>query len=365
MLDHDRFALLEESIFEAAIVPECWPGALQLVSDAADGHGAVLFSVTDWATQWTASPRIWDLMQTFVGQGWAAQNTRMAAGFRRGLHLEHRFVTEADYYDPGELEADNLRNEFFLPNGYGWSAGTIAQLPYGDMLCYSVERKHAAGPVGSDELAVLNDLRPTLMRAAMVAARLGVERARSAVDTLEQLGFAAAAVTSQGRVVAANASFESGGPWTTRGQERIALEDRHADDALSAALEGITAARGVRSIPLRVSGEHIARRALHIVPIRRAANDIFAQAVAIVVVTSAVDKSGNPALLQVLFDLTAAEAVLAKRLGNGDSIELISAQTGRSTTTLRNQLKQVMLKTGTHRQTELVRLLTRLVPPGL
>lgn len=363
--DAGEFAEIEQSIYEAAIVPDKWPGALDTVGVIAEAKGAVLFSVTDWGSQWTASGGIHDVMQRFVEDGWAARNTRMANGFRKGLHLLPRFVTEADYYDPGEMETDPLHTQFFWPNGFGSSAGTIATLPHGDMLCFSIEKTIEAGPVSRTALARLDRLRPHLLRAAMMTARLGLERIRTAVDTLAQLGFASAAVDGGGRVLVANAAFEIESlPWTTRANDRIALVDQVADRLLRDAMAAIGSTGGVRSIPLR-NAEMTVRHVLHLLPVRRTARDIFTRASAILVITSAIDRSGSPALLQALFDLTPAEAALARRIGSGQSLDDMAAEQGRSVVTLRNQLKSVLDKTACKRQADLAALLARLVPPAL
>ena len=360
-----EYAAIEQAVYEAAIVPERWADALGELAATGEGFGTVLFSVSDWGSQWTASPPIMRIMQRFVEDGWAARNSRMGNGLRKGLHLMPRFVTEADHFEPGEVEHDALTRDFFRPNGLGHSAGTITHLPHGDMLCFSVERRYDDGPVPAAALARLDGLRPHLVRAAMLAARLGLERARTAVDTLAQLGFAASALDRDGRVLIANSAFEAAGAqWTTRAGERLALLDTRADTMLRDALVSIEAPAGVRSIPLRNAAAPV-RQVLHVLPVRRAAHDIFAKAGAIVVVTSAVDRAGTPALLQVLFDLTAAEAALAQEIGQGRSLADIAARNGRTINTLRNQLKSVLEKTGCRRQAELTLLLARLAPPGL
>ena len=197
-LPDDAYAQIEQSIYEAAVISEKWPDVLQTIGEVGEGLGGVLFSVTDYGSHWTASPAIHSLMEQFVAE-WAPRNSRMANGLRRGLHLVPRFVTEADYYEPGEREQDAMYREFFWPNGVGHSAGTLATLPHGDMICFSVEKALGEGPVSNAGLARLDSLRPHLARAAMMTARLGFERVRTAVDTLTQLGFAAAAVDMRGK----------------------------------------------------------------------------------------------------------------------------------------------------------------------
>lgn len=65
-------------------------------------------------------------------------------------------------------------------------------------------------------------------------------------------------------------------------------------------------------------------------------------------------------LVQTLFDLTPAEIAVAQAIANGLSTSQISATTGRSITTIRNQLKSAMLKTGSSRQTELALLMRQM-----
>lgn len=89
--------------------------------------------------------------------------------------------------------------------------------------------------------------------------------------------------------------------------------------------------------------------------------DIFGGGhVLMVAVTVARRDAPRPELLDGLFDLTAAETRLAGGLLTGGTLPEIAARTGRSHHTLRAQLRSVLGKTGVHRQTELVQLLSAL-----
>lgn len=59
--------------------------------------------------------------------------------------------------------------------------------------------------------------------------------------------------------------------------------------------------------------------------------------------------------LKALFDLTGAEARLASALVAGSTVEQYARQRGVTIGTARCQLNQVLLKTGAHRQADLVR----------
>jgi len=64
--------------------------------------------------------------------------------------------------------------------------------------------------------------------------------------------------------------------------------------------------------------------------------------------------------LRRLFDLTPAEARLARRLASGDSLEQVAQSLDVKMTTARTQLAGIFAKTGTCRQAQLVAILSRL-----
>jgi DNA-binding CsgD family transcriptional regulator len=82
-----------------------------------------------------------------------------------------------------------------------------------------------------------------------------------------------------------------------------------------------------------------------------------------VVFVSDPDAEDTPSsvLLRRLFDLTGREAALAGLLVRGLDLREASEEMGVSLTTVRTHLGQVFVKTNTHRQSELIRLLLKSV----
>jgi DNA-binding CsgD family transcriptional regulator len=68
----------------------------------------------------------------------------------------------------------------------------------------------------------------------------------------------------------------------------------------------------------------------------------------------------DPAILADAFDLSPSEAILAADLLAGLSVAEAAVKRGRSVATVRTHLAAVLAKTGTARQSDLVRLLSRL-----
>lgn len=86
---------------------------------------------------------------------------------------------------------------------------------------------------------------------------------------------------------------------------------------------------------------------------------------ALVIVRERTDDGGSPQteILRRAFGLTDAESRLAARIATGATLESTADALGVSKETARSQLKQVFVKTDTHRQAELVALLARLSGP--
>ncbi len=102
-----------------------------------------------------------------------------------------------------------------------------------------------------------------------MAARLRLERARIASETLAALGFPALVLNEQGKVLAANTLIEAlTGHVHWRAQDRVSLKDRAADQLLRDAIAAIDVAGGpVRSFPVRDTGAE-AMMVAHVIPIR-------------------------------------------------------------------------------------------------
>ena len=103
---------------------------------------------------------------------------------------------------------------------------------------------------------------------------------------------------------------------------------------------------------------------VHVLPLRRAAHDLFLGGDLLVAVTSLSASSfvPSPSVLSGLFDLTPAEARLAIAIAAGDSLKEAASSGGIKVSTARFYLEKVFQKTGTHKQSELVALLKSAQP---
>jgi DNA-binding CsgD family transcriptional regulator len=361
MIQDEGYRELETIIYEAAVVPELWPAALAKLSAAGNAAGAALVCVNERGVHMTTDPVLAEVGKRFVNEGWMARNSRGNSVIARGLVGLPRFVTEEDYFEPGQELTDPMINELFRPAGFGWAAGFLVQLPHGDIVILNVEQYWDRGPIRGADLARYDSLYPHLARAAMLSGRSDFERVRTAIDTLAAVGLPGVAVTPTGRVVLANDDFAAAtATWTTGGSDVLRLHDRVAAAQLTEALDSIHLTQSQRSIPLRSAAGGAITAVLHAIPIRRAAHDIFGSAAAIVVLTEPKRGTADSTLIQAMFDLTPAELSIARALADGQTVAAMAIATGRSIHTVRNQLKTLMEKTGSSRQVELVLMMQQL-----
>lgn len=355
-------SVLIDSIYEASIVPELWPDVLEQISRFSKTAWTVAVAVREDEPHWilsesTAHDAVAAHYDLYPGN---QRTSRLAAAEPYG------FVTDYDLLTQEEIDREPLYQEFLIPNGFGFAVGTKLALPDGDMVVVHSEGHYGDGPVSSDVVRQLDMIRPHLARAALLSTRLSFERTRTAVETLEAIGMAACGVSRSGAVLIANRIFNDESQYlTTRGSDRVALHDARANLQLEQALAQ-TLNTGVQSIPVLSGTPDGLPAVLHVVPVRKSARDVFNQVSAILILTKATQ---NPirsnSLLQVLFDLTPMEASLAARIASAQSIEEIALEDGKTPGTVRTQLKGVFAKTGCHRQAELARLLTQIVPAGM
>ncbi|MES2198026.1 MAG: helix-turn-helix transcriptional regulator [Pseudomonadota bacterium] len=364
LMDDDHTIL--DRIYEAAAIPENWSGLLHDLSRIAGARGAVMFVANPSTAQWIASPGIYGLIDNWFRDGWSRDNTR---GNRLASANTPGFVRDIDIYDNRQqIDEDPQIKHFLRPRGVGWAAAAIIPVPSGDSLIFSFERKFELGPVTDAVMPRLEMIRPHLARAALFAARLGMQQARAMTDSFKLLGLPAATLNRSGRLVAANELFQKlvPGIFADR-RERLVLAHASSDRLLLSAITrlnlGVDRAR-ILSLPIPATDGNAAM-ALHVLPVRRAANDVFSLASSVIVATP-VDRAASPSaeLLQGLFDLTPAEARVARAISEARTVEEIATQQGVTVGTVRIQLKQIFAKTGTNRQVRLAQLLSGLALRG-
>lgn len=357
---------LIDRIYEAAFVPELWSSVLETAGDLSGSANGAIFVFQEGAPIRgrfsDASPRsaqalkdVRPLFDKFL----ASDSWKIFPGVMRMYEMQPaRFVQVEDFMTPEEIANDPQRIAARAA-GIGVNLCTAVPLPTGELVTIVFQRwlKDAGYEAASVER--VDAMRPHLARAGMMAARLRLEQAKATVATLEAIGLAAAVMSAAGRVVAANGLLdEMRSTFIAAAHGRIALTNVAANALFQDAVANNRHDEVIRSIPVP-SADGQPPLVMHLLPIRRAAHDIFSGADMLLVATP-VNASAivpSPSILAGLFDLTPAEARLAASLSQGRPLKDAAADSNITFKSGRTYLERVFAKTGTHRQSELVALL--------
>jgi DNA-binding CsgD family transcriptional regulator len=259
------------------------------------------------------------------------------------------------YLAPRGIE-EIVRLDIFSDAGRSWSI--------------SLGRPWASGPFTSDELAFARALMPHLQRVAALHAHVEntTAIARTVIEALDGAQAPLLLLDANGRVVHASGAAD-----------RLL----HEADGLSAGRDGLRAATPAPSARLgallaRATGSSRAPGVSGALRLRRPSGkpdllvvaiparsrsfgpDIGRASIVLQITDPLARAMPDPAILADAFDLTPSEATLAADLLCGLSVGEAAAKRRRSVATMRTHLASVLAKTGTTRQSDLVRLLSRL-----
>lgn len=353
---------LADLFYEAALTQGLWPAALSALARRFDGSCAVLIARGPDGVRFATSTGDDHIVSDYVDGGWEARSDKVA----RALRLDARaFITERDLYTAAELRTDPALEGFFLPRNIGSEFGTLFDMPTGDIMVASVQRRFGAPGLDGRSLAAAEALRPHLARAALISARLGFDRSRGAVEALATLGVPAAALSARGRVIVGNDLLGALMPRTLRdARGRLTFADPVADAAIARALDRLRLQKGGAlsgcSIPIAAPAEGVPSVA-HLVPAAGAGRDVFSGAACILVITRASALAPPDAdLLASLFGLTPAEARVARSTVMLGGVPAVADDLALSRETVRSQLRAVLGKTGVASQQGLTALLSSL-----
>lgn len=188
-----------------------------------------------------------------------------------------------------------------------------------------------------------------------------------AAETLAQLGSPALVFDGAGTVIVANRLIRNLSSYIRlRAQNTLSFHDPLAEAMFRKAVRELGTERvpSTRAFAARCSGGDttvISR----VVPIRSAPDAANLHRAGMLVFTSLTAPNAPPLeLLRSLFDLTPAEARIARGLAAGATIDELASFSKVSRNTVRTQLRGIMEKTGCRRQAEAVGLFCRVSIAG-
>ena len=347
------------SVYEAGAFPDRWPEALHRIGAALGAAGGNLIRSTAATLEMQSSPGIEQATNDFAREGWNAHNTRVSRLLDRAGYAG--FLTDSDLHTPEELATLPMYAEFLNPRGLAAGAATIIQGARDDALILAVEA-FANHEAAREALPLLDQLRPHMARAAVLSSEIQNARVAGMVEAFNSVGTAIALLDRHGKLVAASERFKRYlDDVVLDGPQRLRMADEATDRRFAAAVADLDRNKTGVSIAMR-DKDKVGVAVLHLVPARHDARELFSHvSIFAVMGNSSNDLLPGADIIAALFDLTPAEARVARGIAQGLSPAEMAKRLNLSTETIRTQLKGVFAKTSTKRQSELSLLISKLV----
>lgn len=366
---------LVERIYDAPLAPHLWPGLLAEISDRIGGTSAWLSRLdvrTGNGTGITA--RIDPAMPMLYTQYYGSINPIAKVENPRRFIACWRpiILTDEDRISKDQHMKSEFYNDFQRPQDIHSTLmirlaaeGTVTSV-------VNIHRNERQGRFERSEIDGLKHLHGHLIQAFRLTERLEAAEAltRDLSSGLERLADAVFVLDSNGRLRHANGAGRQliGG----RGRLRLSsgrLRARHHDeDRLLQALIGTAASPDLR----RGGSMHLSSREgdapllLTTAPLQPERLSVFHDGPAVLIYVGSIPActADRETVLMEALGLSRAEVRVASALLDGQTPAEAAAALHLSIHTVRTHLARVFAKTGTHRQSELMRVMMRTIGPA-
>jgi DNA-binding CsgD family transcriptional regulator len=362
-VDAGRLLAINGRLGDAAVDPTIWPELLHQISAAAGAAGAALLQSDVRTSDIPRSAGADEVMNSYFANRWHTQDVRAERGVPLLLRGE-KVIVDQDIVTPEEMRRLGFYTENLAPFGFQWSAA-IGFWSGSALWGLSIQRTTQEGPFEESDKETLAALSHRLTEIATLSKAVGRAVLSGVNNAFYRMQQPALALDRFGCVLDVNeAAAELFDDEIRVNNSRLVVHDsgaQHDINALSDQLRATLDMAPLSAGPIVVRRRERGPIIIHVLPVDGAARSPFLGARVLLVLRDT-DKVRVPQgdLLRRAFDLSAAEIRLATRIGVGIALEEAANQLGIARETARTQLKGIFAKTGTHRQSELVALISRL-----
>jgi DNA-binding CsgD family transcriptional regulator len=356
---HDDTSIVE-GFYDAAIGARSWLRATDVLVDRANAFGAVAFCLEPWGKAIPFSEALADTHQSYLRDGWWQRDERAGAA---ALLKSKRVVVDLDLFSDAEIARNPYYQEFLAPHGLRW-AGLVGMRVEDALWTLSVQRTILQGPFDAREQHELAQFAPHLSRALTLQSVLERSWTEGLISALDAVQCAAFLINGKALVKRLNRAAEAllgNGLYLAAG--RLHPENHKDETELDALIGGAVYAATEAHAPLRVATLNRTEQpplVARAIPLRRECELWFGHARALLLISEVGSRVGVVDLVRKLHGLSSNEAAMAAWLAEGQSIQDFAVTRDLTTATARQVAKQVLAKTGTHRQSELVALVKNL-----
>ncbi len=365
-----RLLSLIELIYSTVHQPDLWSVVMEEISDLVDGDSTALWASSPQTTIQSLArmdPVAWD---RFIGY-YASINVFMQRA--DAVVPDDTVLYSNRVISDNELEQTEFYNDYLSRHNMHYASGlrvSLGDLPSAYISC---QRPKSKGPFEDREGLIFQTLLPHIQKSLMLylqltrmqSSLLGLETALDAFD------HAVFGLNRNGRVALSNRKAEAlvvDGEFIRLINGTLSSMDNGQNARLQSLLRDAVAAgngMGLSSGGSMLLDCNTGKPSLRltVTPLRSPVPGGSTQMAALVFISNPASRSASRAsIMRALYALTPSEARVADLLVQGLEVRAIGETLGMTLESARFRVKQVLAKTGTGRQTGLMRLMLSL--PG-
>lgn len=362
----ERFSGLVTAIYDTVSQPGLWLDCMTDISRAFDATGAGLIVAPN------------GYQRSVIAASIPSDARESYQAYYRGIDhvLETLEAAPVGVIHPGSAVIDpHAQTEFNVDwmRPHHMDDGIFVRLNAGrDTTTFIIAAHHQSVPFcAGDRLHMATALMPHLQQALRIQRDIATYDAniRDLEDTIDNVKCGIMVVTSKLGIIRTNhaATEILSAADGLSGQQRILRAAHPPTDAMLRVSVAAVSDRGRASqhqsrtltCP-RPSGKQ--RYVVHVLPPRPNTTETALSSALVFIIDPTRDAGPPHTMLRMLYRLTNAEAQVALRVLQGNGLARIAGNLGVSQATVKTHLQHVFAKTATHRQAELVRLLTQIIP---
>jgi DNA-binding CsgD family transcriptional regulator/PAS domain-containing protein len=368
------FSSIISDLYECALQPELWSAALTRINEAVNGaYTTISLSDPQFVMPRMAAHSPWDpVMLKILNEEYGVDGVpglrEVAFGDIDTPRSTMEQMTEA------EFQQSKFYRDWVRPQGLrDGCVMKFVQTPdrIGAMAFITRADRDI---VTADERRFMALLSPHVRRSAMIGDLLDHQRVQTHLfqQALDRVATPVLLVDGAGRIVYANEQAEArlaSGLHIRKVDGRLLPANPAMavafDDAV-ARTRGTVADLGGRGIGIPIAALDQAAAVAYVLPLSKSRSQL-ANSAAVAAVFIASSAGGAPPpyeVLSTLYDLTPSEARVMLQVGSGHTVGNIAVAIRVSENTIKTHLARVFSKTGSTRQSDIVRIVTALTPPN-
>lgn len=356
-------SVLQDLIYSAVTHPESWPKILEELAKIAKAKAVTLTLQSKVISEWFISENYKPILTKAVNEVIASE--RNGKFTSKTTKQEDHFTNFSIINDvvENDHQNENTNRDVLYPISTVIIITTSIKLTTGEVFTLNLYRTAKLDPTDNELVTRLQEIRPHLVRSISISSQVALAKIAEVMIFIDSLGYAAFALSKDGKIILENQKSRiEKNNWRNRNGISLSYIDTRSESILNDNFFVLNSDNGVKLIPL-FSEKNDEVGLLNILPFT---HFDFTEIRLIGVISKTKKISENiEALLQIIFNLTKAEAIISIKFFEGKTANEIAAETEKSVHTIRNQINSILQKTGCRRQSDLSHMLARLTTGAL